>query len=105
CVTGMSTRLVGERFQRSNETISKYFRCVLIALSSPPFYTHYWTLLIFLVESPCVHLPSDGDPTPQTIASSPKFFPFFEDAIGSMDGTHINSSPSVADRQASKNRK
>ncbi|KAJ7081525.1 hypothetical protein C8R44DRAFT_527075, partial [Mycena epipterygia] len=41
CVTGLSIRHVGERFQRSNETISKYFRRVLIAVSSPPFYTRY----------------------------------------------------------------
>ncbi|KAJ7718236.1 hypothetical protein B0H16DRAFT_1217627, partial [Mycena metata] len=93
CVTGLSIRHVGERFQRSNETISKYFRRVLIAVSSPPFYTQY------------VRLPSARDPIPESIRSNPKFFPFFKDAIGSMDGTHINCAPSAADRQASRNRK
>ncbi|KAJ7321923.1 hypothetical protein DFH08DRAFT_618396, partial [Mycena albidolilacea] len=93
CVVGMSIRHIGERFQWSNETISKYFRRVLIALSSPLFYTHY-------VRLPCV-----GDPVPEAIAHDPRFFPFFEDAIGSMDGTHIDSAPPAADRQASRNRK
>ncbi|KAJ7101207.1 hypothetical protein C8R44DRAFT_577535, partial [Mycena epipterygia] len=93
CVTGLSIRHVGERFQRSNETISKYFRRVLIAVSSPPFYMRY------------VRLPSADDPTPDSILHNPKLFPFFRDAIGSMDGTHINSAPSAADRHASRNRK
>ncbi|KAJ6568514.1 hypothetical protein B0H19DRAFT_852484, partial [Mycena capillaripes] len=91
--TPVSIRHVGERFQRLNETISKYFRHVLIAISSPPFYTRY------------VHLPSMNDPVPESIRSNPKFFPFFRDAIGSIDGTHINCAPSAADRQASRNRK
>ncbi|KAJ7196952.1 hypothetical protein GGX14DRAFT_303302, partial [Mycena pura] len=93
CVTGLSIRHVGERFQHSNETISKYFRRVLHAIVSPPFYNHY------------VRLPSAGDPVPRPIRNNPKLFPFFEDAIGSMDGTHINCSPSAEDRQASRNRK
>ena len=59
CVTGLSVQHVGERFQHSNETISKYFyfyftsealssadfepshryfRKVLLAVSSPQFY-------------------------------------------------------------------
>ncbi|THV04200.1 hypothetical protein K435DRAFT_577361, partial [Dendrothele bispora CBS 962.96] len=40
-VTGLNIRHTGERFQRSNETISKYFCRILNALSSPPFYTIY----------------------------------------------------------------
>ncbi|KAJ6493691.1 hypothetical protein C8R47DRAFT_1269878, partial [Mycena vitilis] len=93
CVTGLSIRHVGERFQRSNETVSKYFRRTLFAISSPPFYTRY------------VQLPTVGDPTPESILSNPKFFPFFEDALGSMDGTHINCAPAADDRHASRNRK
>ncbi|KAJ6457748.1 hypothetical protein C8R47DRAFT_920300, partial [Mycena vitilis] len=93
CVTGLSIRHVGERFQRSNETISKYFRRILFALSGPPFYPKY------------VRLPSVGDPVPDSILHNPKFFPFFRNTLGSMDGTHINSAPSAADRHASRNRK
>ncbi|KAJ7055148.1 hypothetical protein C8F01DRAFT_930032, partial [Mycena amicta] len=93
CVTGLSIRHVGERFQRSNETISKYFRRVLFTVSSPPFYPAY------------VRLPKDTDPTPPNISDNTKLYPFFADAIGSMDGTHINCSPSAADRHASRNRK
>ena len=37
-VTGLSIRHLGERFQHSNETISKCFRSILFTLSSPPFY-------------------------------------------------------------------
>jgi hypothetical protein len=45
------------------------------------------------------------DPVPEAIRSNLKIFPFFQDAIGSMDGTHINCAPSVAGREASRNRK
>ncbi|KAJ7050996.1 hypothetical protein C8F01DRAFT_939060, partial [Mycena amicta] len=38
CVTGLSVRHVGERFQRSNETISRYFHEMTNAFSSPDFY-------------------------------------------------------------------
>ncbi|KIM51297.1 hypothetical protein SCLCIDRAFT_94157, partial [Scleroderma citrinum Foug A] len=37
-VMGLSSRHVGERFQRSNETIVRYFKKILIALLLPPFY-------------------------------------------------------------------
>ncbi|KAJ7227007.1 hypothetical protein GGX14DRAFT_305495, partial [Mycena pura] len=91
--TGLSVRHVGERFQRSNETISKYFRRILLAVSTAPFYTTY------------VHLPLATDPVSDYIRNNPKFYPFFGDALGSMDGTHINCAPSAEDRQACRNRK
>ncbi|KAJ7084132.1 hypothetical protein C8R44DRAFT_534468, partial [Mycena epipterygia] len=93
CVTGATVRHAGERFQHSNETISKYFRRILVAVSSPPFYTKY------------VKLPRVDDPIPPRIADNPKWFPFFQDAIGAMDGTHINCCPSAAERHAARNRK
>lgn len=46
-----------------------------------------------------------GDPTPDAIRNEPKFWPFFRDAIGAMDGTHINACPSAAERHAARNRK
>ncbi|THU81626.1 hypothetical protein K435DRAFT_581956, partial [Dendrothele bispora CBS 962.96] len=76
-VTGLNIRHTGERFQWSNETISKYFCHILNALSSPPFYTIY------------VCLPSTNAPTPDFIQCNPKFFPFWTDAIGAIDGSHI----------------
>ncbi|KAH7903665.1 hypothetical protein BJ138DRAFT_971427, partial [Hygrophoropsis aurantiaca] len=39
CVTGLSTRHVGERFQHSSSTIAKYFKLMLKFFSSYPFYT------------------------------------------------------------------
>ncbi|KAF9060559.1 hypothetical protein BDP27DRAFT_1177700, partial [Rhodocollybia butyracea] len=33
CVTGLSIRHVGERFQHSNETISQYFKVVIFAFN------------------------------------------------------------------------
>ena len=43
-ITGLTIRHTGERFQRSNETISKYFCLMLNIFSSDPFYTTYVNL-------------------------------------------------------------
>lgn len=52
-----------------------------------------------------MQLPVHDDPVPDYIAQSKKFYPFFEGAIGAMDGTHINCTPSATDRHAACNQK
>jgi hypothetical protein len=110
CVTGLSLCHVGERFQHSTETISKYmcpsfyslngiinvsryFREMLLFFSSPPFY------------SDNVCLPTANTPLSSKIQDNPLFFPFFRDAIGAIDGTHINANVTLEERQASRDRK
>src|SRR5215469_9357825 len=66
---------------------------MLYAFSSPPFYTKL------------VRPPRRSDPTPPEITANPKFFPYFADAIGAIDGTHISCSPSATDRELARNRK
>jgi hypothetical protein len=66
---------------------------VLHAISSGPFYQKY------------VHLPAATDPIPEFIRTQPRFFPFFQGAIGAIDGTHFNCCPSAAERHAARNRK
>ncbi|KAF9240414.1 hypothetical protein BU15DRAFT_30321, partial [Melanogaster broomeanus] len=90
--TGLTTRHVGERFQRSKETISRYFRKMLFIFSSPPFYTRY------------VHMPA-SDKIHNKMRNNPRFWPFFKDAIGVVDASHINAAPSARSRPAFRNRK
>lgn len=66
---------------------------MLTAFSSPPFYTAN------------VFLPSNTETVPPEILDDPKRYPFFKDAIGAIDGTHIHSSPSAAERERARNRK
>lgn len=61
--------------------------------SSPPFYVQF------------VKLPTNIDPVPERIFENPKFYPFFKDALGAIDGTHINSHVTAAQRQAARDRK
>ena len=61
--------------------------------SSPPFYTEN------------VKLPLEDTAVPPEIKNNPKFYPFFKDALGAIDGSHINSCPSAAERQANRDRK
>ncbi|KAF8152633.1 hypothetical protein B0H34DRAFT_636263, partial [Crassisporium funariophilum] len=93
CVTGLFIRHVGEHFQCSNKTISKCFCTILFAISSPPFYTKY------------VQLPKADSPVPSSILNNPKFFPFLRNALGAMDGVHINCCPSAAKCNAARNQK
>ncbi|KAH7919568.1 hypothetical protein BV22DRAFT_980859, partial [Leucogyrophana mollusca] len=93
CVTGLLIRHVGERFQRSNSTISMYFRRMLKAFSLPSIYNRFVRLL------------SISDPVPSEILNERKIFPFFSDAIGAIDGTHIASAPPASERDALRNHK
>jgi hypothetical protein len=66
---------------------------MLIIFSSPPFYTKF------------VRLPTKIDPTPPQIRDNPKFWPFFKNAIGAIDGSHISSAPPASERPLWRNRK
>ena len=46
--------------------------------SLPPFYTDH------------VKLPTADDPVPTEIQHNPNFWPYFKDALGAIDGSHIN---------------
>lgn len=52
-----------------------------------------------------MRLPDADSPTPPEIQNSPKFHPFFDGALGAIDGTHILCTSSAADRDATRNRK
>jgi len=66
---------------------------MLIVFLSAPFYTKY------------VCLPNATDPVPPEIANNPKFYPYFGNVIGVLDGIHIACSPSAIDRHSAHNRK
>ncbi|THU87687.1 hypothetical protein K435DRAFT_624070, partial [Dendrothele bispora CBS 962.96] len=93
CVTGLTVRHTGERFQQSNETIAHYFQLMVHAFSGPGFYNHY------------VCLPSVNDPPSPYLRNNPKLWPFFKGCIGALDGSHIASNPAAEDRSNSRNRK
>ena len=71
----------------------RYFLQMLMFFLSPPFYTDNVKLLL------------EGAPTPPEIRNNPKFYHFFKDVLGAIDGSHINSCPSAAERQANRDQK
>ncbi|KIN97258.1 hypothetical protein M404DRAFT_160930, partial [Pisolithus tinctorius Marx 270] len=75
-VTGLTIRHVSEHFQWSNETISQYFCKMLFILLLSPFY------------STCVKMPGADDIQPK-IRGDKRFWLYFKDAIGALDGSHI----------------
>jgi len=66
---------------------------MLFIFSSYPFYTKY------------VRLPTADDAVPPEIRQNSKFWPYFKDALGALDGSHIHSSPPANDRASYRNRK
>ena len=109
-VTNLSNRKVAECFQCSGDTISRFYlficwylayshfeyRCfnsILMAVTSQAFYKTY------------IQLPNLDTPLNTYIADNPEFFPFFEGALGALDGTHISARPPAQDHVRYRNRK
>ena len=72
---------------------NSYFQVVLNAVSSGPFYNTF------------IKLPNLNTPLSDYIQNNPKFFLFFINALGALDGTHINCTTTAADRHAFRDRK
>jgi len=109
-VTGLSVRHTGERFQRANATISKwvvhllhikatylyylrYFKRMVEVFSSRPFYTKY------------IRQPTSYNQSSHPLYYNKKLWPFFQHALGAIDGSHIHFSPPVFYQAAYRNRK
>lgn len=69
----------------------KYFKKLLFAFSLPDIYMKYVQLL------------HKSDPVHPSICDNLKYFPFFQDTVGAIDGTHIACSPSADKRDAAQN--
>ena len=52
-------------------------------MSSHPFFTRL------------IVLPTPATPMPDIICYNPKFWPWFQGALGALDGSHFNTSPSL----------
>ena len=50
-------------------------------------------------------LPNANDPIPSEIQQNPKFWPYFKDALGAIDGSHINFAAPASLRDIYRNRK
>jgi hypothetical protein len=61
--------------------------------SSDPFYSKY------------VQLPGANSQVLPQICNNPKFWPYFKDALGALDGSHFASAPPRAQRPFCRNRK
>jgi len=111
-VTNLSNRKVAERFQRSGNTISKYHYLSLNLLTATDFYLFIrcFNLILNSVTSPAfyniyIKQPTLTTPLDPYIANNPKFYPFFQDALGAIDGTHICARPPASARARYRNHK
>ncbi|KAF7318617.1 DDE Tnp4 domain-containing protein [Mycena chlorophos] len=94
CRTGLGCRNTGERFQRSNGTITKCFQKMLNAFSEGEFYNKF------------VRLPTVDDPPPAYLLKNEgKLWPFFRNCLGALDGLHIACTAAAADRSNTRNHK
>ena len=86
---GHSVREIGELWQHSNETISRATHTLIHAFKN--------------VKGSLFFNPPNG--TPATILNNPKFYPYFQDCIGALDGTHIPAVVSYDEQSTFRNRK
>jgi len=111
CVTGLSLIHVCEHFQRAVDTASKYIcRIIFIIMIANLVYHRYFLKMLSFFSSPpfynnYVQLPCADTPILPEIRNNPKFYPLFKDALGAIDGTHINCCPSAADWHTARDRK
>ncbi|MQM12270.1 hypothetical protein Taro_045183, partial [Colocasia esculenta] len=88
---GVATGAMCEHFQHSSETINFYVNRVIKAIASLRF-----TYIV---------LPSEIDPVHPRIRHDDRFYPYFKDAIGAIDGTYTPADI-LKDKQArDRNRK
>jgi len=85
-----SNRDVQERFQHSGETVSRHFHAVLEAIDR---------LIPYYIKLP------DPQTIPTAITSNPKFYNFFNNCIGALDGTHVAAKVPEEEAAAFRNRK
>lgn len=88
---GATNRDAQVRFQLSGETVSRHFHQVLDAVLG--------------LKNQYIKLPTENAPLPLEIASNPKFYPFFKDCIGAIDGTHLPVTIAEGDHAPFRNRK
>lgn len=72
---------------------TRYLRKMVVIFSSDPFFSRY------------VHLPSPYETSPHPFQQNRKLWPFFKDALGAIDGSHIPCAPRSATRGLYRNRK
>lgn len=87
---GTSIRGVAEEFQHSLETISRYVGAVLEALSS--------------LSSQFIGLPNAFN-IPKEVRENTKFYPYFKDCIGAIDGSYIQGAADPDNADAYRGRK
>ncbi|KAL4568308.1 hypothetical protein LXL04_023917 [Taraxacum kok-saghyz] len=96
---GLSNRDVGERFQRSGETVSRAFHDVLESICGRN--TGYMRLAREYIK------PKDStfQAIPPHIENDSRYMPYFKDCIGCIDGTHIDACIPVAEQMRYRGRK
>lgn len=82
-------RAIGERFFRSTWSIHTYFHTVFQAILK--LYPEF------------VNPPNSS--TPLKIINNSRFYPWFEDCVGALDGTHVHASIPVGDQDRYRYRK
>ncbi|XP_026395767.1 putative nuclease HARBI1 [Papaver somniferum] len=81
--------ILQERFQHSGETISRHFNAVL-------------DVIVQLADD---FLQPAGPSTPDEIRENPRFYPYFKNCIGAIDGTHMPAMVSEDEQPIYRKRK
>ena len=90
-VVGKSNRQIHQRWQLSASTTS--------------IYIHHASRAMMKCQDVLFFPPTTETPLHSRIADDPKYFPFFQDALGALDGTHIHAIIEALEQGPFRNRK
>jgi hypothetical protein len=85
-----SNREAQERFQYSGETIHRYIQYAPVFIILILGYRHFRRVLFSILKlyQKAIQLPNPRQVSP-VINGNPKYFPYFQDCLGALDGCHI----------------
>jgi hypothetical protein len=95
--TNLSARQLAERFQHSTDTISRLDKHDICRTELTEYHRHIHQVSGAITSPSFVeiymHLPTATTPLSDVIRNNPKFIPYFQDAVGAVDCTHIHCWP------------
>ena len=102
-----SNRDTQERFSRSGDTISQYLNTLSLSLYKANIYSCFHEVLdaLLVLYPHFTSLPDADTPLATRILDNPKYYPYFNNCLGALDGTHISIHVPLEEQSRYRNQK
>jgi hypothetical protein len=102
-----SNRDTQERFSRSGDTISQYLNTLSFYLYKANTHSCFHAVLdaLLVLYPRFTSLLNAGTPLATRILDNPKYYPYFDNCLGALDGTHVSMHVPLEEQSQYRNRK